>query len=204
MYAKQFESLLAVEIGKTDLSQRAPDDVSRRFESLRGYCLLPAGRTKNVTPLSFQQMATAILAMATVRPGYAGFAGNTLSNLRPVGEVDASFQNYLTLGIAVESLLQNPTALDSLLELRVSDSKIYTNAHGRGAITYHSGDQVLTAHYVHQNAHSLFLSGTEKEFDPRALISSAVTEMVFYRLFLSANRRRTQARRFCAIDTACH
>jgi hypothetical protein len=74
----------------------------------------------------------------------------------------------------------NPTALDSLLEVRVSDSEIYTNAHGRGAITYRSGDNVLTAHYVHQNAHSLFQSGTEKSFDPRDLISSAVTEMLFY------------------------
>jgi hypothetical protein len=53
MYAKRFESLLAAEVGKTDLSQRAPDDMAQRFESLRGYRLLPAGRTKNVTPLSF-------------------------------------------------------------------------------------------------------------------------------------------------------
>jgi hypothetical protein len=135
MYAKRFESLLAVEVGKTDLSQRAPDDMSQRFESLRGYRLFSAGRTKNVTPLSFQQMATAILAIATVKPGYAGLAGETLSSLRPVGGVDVSFQNSVTLGSAVECLLQNPTALDTLLELRVSDSEIYTNAHGRGAIT---------------------------------------------------------------------
>jgi hypothetical protein len=61
MYARRFESLLADEVGKTDLSQRAPDDIARRFESLRDYRLLPAGRAKNVTPLSFVQMAAAIL-----------------------------------------------------------------------------------------------------------------------------------------------
>ncbi len=85
MYAKRFESLLATEAGKTDLSQRTPDDMAQRFESLRGYRLLPAGRTKNVTPLSLPQMAAAILAIATVKPEFAGLAGKTLSNLRPVG-----------------------------------------------------------------------------------------------------------------------
>jgi hypothetical protein len=183
MYAKRFASLLAEKVGKTDLSQRAPDDMPQRFESLRGYGLLPAGRTKNVTPLSHSQMVAAILAIVTAKPGYAGLAGKTLSNLRPVGGPEASFQQCATLGSAVESLLQNPIALDSLLELRVSDSEIYANAHGRSAIIYRSGDSILTAHYVHQNALSLFQSGAEKDFDPRDLISSAVTEMVFYAPF---------------------
>jgi len=183
MYARRFESLLAEEVGKTDLSQRAPDDMPLRFESLRGYRLLPSGRTKNVTPLSLAQMATAILAIATVKPGYAGLAGKTLSSLRSVGGVEASFQRCVTLGSAVQCLLQSPAALDSFLELRVSDSEIYTNAHGRAAITYVSGDDVLTAHYVHQNARSLFHAGAEDDFDSRALISSAVTEMVFYQPF---------------------
>src|SRR5437879_6421607 len=113
MYAKRFESLLAEEVGKTDLSQRAPDDIPKRFESLRGYGLLPTGRTKNVTPLSLPQMATAILAIATAKPGYAGTAGKVLSNLRPVGGIEASFQECATLGSTLECLLQNPTALDT-------------------------------------------------------------------------------------------
>jgi hypothetical protein len=183
MYAKQFQALLTQKVGKTDLSQRAADDMPQRFESLRGYRLLPVGRTKNVTPLSLVQMATAILAITTVKPGYAGLAGKTLSSLRPVGGVEASFQKCPTLGSAVERLLQGSAALDSFIELRVSDSEIYTNAHGRGAIIYRSGDSILTAHYVHQNSISLFKSDAEKDFDSRELISSAVTEMVFYSSF---------------------
>src|ERR1700693_6357440 len=132
MYARRFESLLAEEVSKTNFSQRTPEDMPQRFESLRGYHLLPTGRTKNTIPLSLPQMATTILAIATVKPGYAGLAGKTLSNLQPVGGVKASFQESVTLRGAVESLLQDPTALDSFLELRVSDSKIYTNAYGRG------------------------------------------------------------------------
>jgi hypothetical protein len=92
----------------------------------------------------------------------------------------SSFQKCVTLGSAVECLLQNPAALDSFIELRVSDSEIYTNAHGRGVITYRSVDGVLTAYYVHQSARSLFQSGAGTDFDPGDLISSAVTETVFY------------------------
>ncbi|MFH0302931.1 methylamine utilization protein MauJ [Bradyrhizobium sp. 31Argb] len=180
MYAKRFESLLTEQIGQTGLSSRAPDEMSLRFESLRGYGLLPSGRVKNVTPLSPSQMAATILATVTAKPGFAGLAGKTLSNLRPVGGAEASFAQCATLGNAVEALLQNPTALDSFLELRVSDSEIYTNAHGRGAIVYRSGDEIVTCHYVHQNALSLFHAGAEKDFDPRAVISSTVTETVFY------------------------
>src|ERR1700722_17338018 len=92
MYARRFESLLAEEVGKTDLSQRAPDDMPQRFESLRGYRLLPAGRTKNVTPLSRSQMAAAFLSGATTRPGFAGLAAKVLSDLRAAGGERASFQ----------------------------------------------------------------------------------------------------------------
>jgi hypothetical protein len=92
MFARRFESLLSEEVGKTDLSQCMPDDISQRFENLRGSRLLPAGRTKNVTHLTVAQMAAAILSITTVKPGYAGLAAKILSGLRPVGGVDASFQ----------------------------------------------------------------------------------------------------------------
>lgn len=184
MFARRFESLLAGEIANTDLSQRAPGDMAQRFESLRGYRLLPRGRTKNITHLSVSQMCAAILASTTDKPGYAGLAGRTLSGLRPVGGAASSFQKGATLGQAVASLLQDTTALNSVIEVRVSNSEIYTNAHGRGVITYRSdGGQIATTYYVHPNAVSLFGPGAEQDLDPSALISSAVTEMVFYRPF---------------------
>jgi len=192
MFAQRFASLLAGEIGKTDVSQRAGDDVIQRFESLRNYRLIPAGRTKNVTPLSLTQMATAVLSIATVKPGYAGLAGITLSSLRPVGGEELSFQKCATLRSAVECLLWNSAALESFVELRVSDSEIYTNAYGRGAITYRSGDMLMTTYYVHQNAVSLFRDGAQEEFDPRDVISSAVTEMVFYPPFFREINRELE------------
>jgi hypothetical protein len=175
MLVRRFESLLAEELGKTDLAQRAPDDMPLRFESLRGYRLLPAGRTKNVTPLSVSQMASAILSIATPRPGFAGLAAKVLGGLLPIGRNEAAFYQSLCLADVVEKLLSNPGALDSLIELRVSDSEMYTNAHGRGAVMYRSGDAILTAYFVHGHA-----AGAQDDFDPRDLISSAVTETIFY------------------------
>jgi hypothetical protein len=180
MLARMLESLLADETAKTDLGQRMPDDMPLRFESLRGFRLLPAGRTKNVTHLSVSQIAAAILATATVKPGFAGLAGKALSSLRPVGGVEASFQGCETLGRAIERLLESPDARGALHEVRVSDSEIYTNAHGRASITYADGGEIKTAHYVGHTAVSLLQPGAEKIFNPRELISSVITEMVLY------------------------
>jgi hypothetical protein len=195
MLAKQLEFLLAEKAAKTDLSQRAPDDVARRFENLRGCRLLPTGRKKNVMHLSLAQIATAILSIATLKPEYAGLAGTVLGKLRPVGGADASFQGCATLGSAVERLIENHAALDSLLELRISDSEIYTNAHGRGAITYSSGSTGRTAHYVGHTAVSLLQAGAEENFNHRDVISSVVTETVFYQSFFRciANKLKREA-----------
>jgi len=195
MLARRLESLLAKEFAKTDLSQRLPDDMVQRFDSLRGHRLLPVGRIKNATHLSHTQIAAAILSIATVKPGFAGLAVTILSKLRPVGGAAASFEACATLGEAVEHLLQNSESRKSLLELRISDSEIYTNAHCRGAITYVAGDAVATAHYVGQTATSLLQPGADRNFNPRELISSVVTETVFYPPFFQriANELKREA-----------
>jgi hypothetical protein len=69
-------------------------------------------------------------------------------------------------------------------KFRVSDSEMYTNAHGRAAISYRSDDQTLTAYYISAHAGSLLQPGAEKTFNPRDLISSIVTEQILYPPFL--------------------
>jgi len=180
MLARSLESMLAEETAKTELGQRMPDDMPLRFESLRGFRLLPVGRTKNATHLSVSQIAAAILATATAKPGFAGLAGKILTSLRPVGGEEASFHGCATLGRAIECLLENPAACSTLLEVRVSDGEIYTNAHGRASIAYNDSGEVKTAHYVGHTALSLLQPDAEKTFNPREPISSVITEMVFF------------------------
>jgi hypothetical protein len=74
MLAKRLASLLTEESRKTDLSEKAFDDIAERFEKLRGFRLLPIGRTKNITHLTTAQIVAGILSIATAKPGYAGLA----------------------------------------------------------------------------------------------------------------------------------
>jgi hypothetical protein len=82
MLARQLETLLAEEFGKTDLSECMPGDVAQRFDSLRDYRLLPTGRTKNVTHLTVPHIVSAILSLVTVKPGFAGLAAKVLASRR--------------------------------------------------------------------------------------------------------------------------
>jgi plasmid stabilization system protein ParE len=122
MFAKRLEGFLAHEAAKTDLAQRARDDMPQRFESLRGSGLLPRGRGKNAKPLSNREIVAGVLSTVTVKPGYAGIVAILLKNLRPVGGSEASFRRSAIFGDAVEALIDDPGALDSLIAVRVSDS----------------------------------------------------------------------------------
>lgn len=183
MIAKRLETILADEARKTDLSQRSPADMVQRFQSLREYGLLAKDRGKNAHHLSLAEVVNGILSIATVKPEFAGFASKVLNDLRPVGGIDASFERCITLGKAVEAVLNNSSTLDSLVEIRVSDSEIYKNAHCRATVEYVSGDTKKTANYVGKLAVSLLQPGAEETFDPRQLISSVITETVFYPSF---------------------
>lgn len=183
MIAKRLETILANEARKTDLSQRSPADMVQRFQSLRGFGLLPKGRGKNAQHLSLAEIVAGILSIATVKPGFSGLASKVLTDLRPVGGIEVSFERCATFGKAVETVLDSSNALNSLIEIRVSDSEIYKNGHCRAAIEYVSGDIKKTANYVGKLAISLLRPGAEKTFDPRQLISSVITETVLYPSF---------------------
>jgi hypothetical protein len=189
MIAKQLEAILANEARKTDLSQRSPADMVQRFQSLRGYKLLPKSRGKNAEHLSPEGIAAGILSIATVQPGFSGLASKILKNLHPVGGIESSFEQSATFGKAVAAILDNDSALKSLIEVRISDSEIYKNSHCRAAIEYHSGDTKKIAHYVGKNAVSLLQRGAEKTFNPRDTISSIITETVFYPSFFQRVNR---------------
>jgi hypothetical protein len=134
MIAKRLEAILANEAEDTDISQRSPADMVQRFQCLREYGLLPKGRGKNAQPLSLAEIVAGTLSIVTVKPGFSGHAAIILTDLRPVGGIEASFERCITFGKAVEAVLDKSNALDSLLEIRVSISEIYKNGHGRATM----------------------------------------------------------------------
>lgn len=180
MRTKQLEGILAEETRELELGGRSPADLPERFERLRGYGLLPGGRAKNSRELSLEEIVAGMLGLAAAKPGFAGLAAKLLNDLRPVGGAVAGFNRCPTFGKAVEAILQHTATLQTLVEVRVSESEIYANSHCRASITYMAAGTILTAHYVGPSAVSLLQPGAEKDFDARALISSVITEMVLF------------------------
>src|ERR1700733_11829010 len=150
---------------------RALDDVPRRFEALRGCALLPRGRGKNSTMLSLREITASVLSIVTVQPGWAGLGALGLLKLHPVGGVGASFEKCPTFGAAIEAILENATARETLVEVRLSDSEVYTNSHCRASVTYKSEGTTKIVYYVSEYAVSLTQVGAEQRYDPTRLIS---------------------------------
>ncbi len=164
------------------MSGRSPADVVQRFQSLRGYGLLPKSRGKNAQHLSVTEIVAGVLSLATPQPGFAGLVSKVLMNLRPVGGIEASFAQCDTFGKAVEAILNNSETLNSLIEVRVSDSEHGVNSNGLAAIDYIANNTQKTAYYIGSTATSVLQSGAERTFDSRQF-SPIVTQTVYYPLF---------------------
>ena len=130
MLANRLVTLLGNAAVGMSLSPPSHADITERFESLRGFALLPAGRQKNIQHLSLTQIIAAILSLATTKPGLAGLAAKSMMDLRPVGGFEIAFERCTHFGEALERLIESPFALKSLIEVRVSDGEIFTNGYG--------------------------------------------------------------------------
>lgn len=182
MIAKQLEAILLYKAANTDFSQRSSADMAQRFQSLRGYGLLPKGRGKNAQHLTSRQAVAGIFSIVTEMPGYAGMASKVLAHLMPVGGIDASFHGARTFGDALVNILEEPEALASVLEIRASGSEISTNCNGLAAIAYSAGEETRTAHFVGQTAlHLIMGKGAEKTFNPRDSIPTTIKETIYPR-----------------------
>lgn len=184
MIAKQLETILSNEAAKTDFCYRPPIDMVQRFQALRGYGLLPKGRGKDAQHLSVQQVVAGILSIVADKPGYAGLAAKILFKLQPVGGIGASFQQARNFGDALCMLLENPHSRDSVIEVRVSGSEIYTNGYGRAVIIYSADNEMRTSYFVGEHATSLMGVGAEEHFNPQDMISTIIKETTYLpRLF---------------------
>lgn len=183
MLARHLEALLRSEFQTASFGSRFADSISERFVALRGSGLLPRGRQKNAQNLSTKEIVAGILSLAAENPNYAGHAAKILSDLRPVGGVDASFHNSATFGSAIEGMLVNPDRIKSIVDVRISLNEINTNSHGRCVITYVEDNQLKTAYFVSHLAVSLLQKGAEATFTPTALVSSAIIEQVLFPRF---------------------
>lgn len=188
MYAKNLEILLASLCQKSDISNSRPRDLSDRFEALRGCALLPRGRQNRERPLDDNQITNAILGLAPILPGWAGFAAIALAKLRPVRGVNASFFGAETLCEAIERILSEVSAREAVKLLRISVSEGSTNSHGYATLSYVIDGENRRAFFVPGEAASLIrpetavskaAPGPRAEYDSERLHSPVSRDLVF-------------------------
>ena len=174
MIAKTLEAKLGVELGVGEA------DMVQRFQTLRDSRMLPLSRGRNAEHLTIDEIVSGLLSIVAERPAFAAQGVKMLRSLRAVGGLDNAFVAADTLGQALAAALGDKTLLETVQEIRFSNSEVYTNAPGRAAIFYTRGDDDAVTYYVPQTAHSLFQPGIEKTYDPRDSIRSIIREIVIY------------------------
>jgi hypothetical protein len=174
MKAKQLEAIIGNELGIGEA------EMVQRFQKLRDMRLLPVSRGRNAEHITPGAIVAGFLSVVPERPGFAGMTTQILRGLRPVGGSATGFAQAETFGAALEAALQNEALLDSVAEIRITDSEVYKNSNGRGVIFYHTGDDEQATYYVRGEARTLLGPGAELTYNPRDLISSMIREIVVF------------------------
>ncbi len=196
MFAKNLERELYELCGGSDFSNLEPADIAERFESLRKYRRLPPGREHRAKHLSSTEIAHAIFGLVPRKPGWAGHAAIVLSDLRVAGGRRAAFAGVSTLRDAVEVLLSNDAARDSLCALMTSAAASGINVNGFAQLTYDDGGTRRCAFFVSRMALSLLQVGGETQIDRDSYHAPVSHCLVFDRAFfekLTARIKRSEA-----------
>lgn len=186
MRAKRLEAILGNGLGVGEA------EMVQRFQKLRDNRLLPVSRGRNAEDITTEAIVSGLLSIVDERPGFAAMTVTVLRSLRPVGTPDRAFAEAATFGGALRAALEDGALLDTIVEIRVSNSEIYANSQGRGAIFYAKGGEERVTYYVGATAVSLFQPGRELDYDPRELISSMIRETVVFPAILKKIMREAR------------
>lgn len=140
------------------------EQTKSRFESLRGYSLLPKGRQNAGVRLSNEQIASAIMGFAHPLPGFSGHVSLILGDLRPVGGVTASFMGKKSLLDVVAALVGAGDASSGLLRLILSVEQGFSDDEYTAVLHFCENNQIQTVAFVSKYAHSLLQPGAEEGY----------------------------------------
>jgi hypothetical protein len=186
MYASNLQELLFHCSERSDISPQAFSDFTERFNALRSYGHLPKGRDRRKDLLTPTQIASTILGLVPTRPSWAGHGATVLKTLSPVGGSEVGFYETVSLIDAMELLLTNTSARESLIAVRVMLGETGVNSTGGAVLTYEREGIRTQTFYMPHMAVSLTQEGAELSFDfERWLSSSASREMRFGREFFA-------------------
>jgi hypothetical protein len=113
-----------------------------------------------------------------------------LVDLRPVGGVQASFRGAEALGAAIELLLTDEKARESLRSLTTSAAESGINSSGFATLAFQDGDEPRQASFVSKMAVSSLQPGAEQRFDKDQFYSPVSKALVFSRTFFDKIARK--------------
>lgn len=165
MYARDLMSWLHERLAQ----QGTFEQTQKRFESLRGYALLPRGRENAGVRLSDEQIASAVLGFSHPLPGLAGHASLILGNLLPVGGAKASFRGQPSLHCVVSTLVGAQDASSDLLRMTLSVEQDFGRDEYAAVLYLRENGQTRAGSFVSKYAYSLLNSGAEEGYDHERL-----------------------------------
>ena len=151
MYARPLSEILHRALAEPE----AFDDTLKRFESLRGYGLLPRPRESAGVRLSDEQIASAVLGFVPILPEWAGHVSLFLGSLCAVGGPTASFRGTVTLLDSIASVIAEDEACRSIISFSLSIARTRNDDDYHARALFQEGGQRKTVSYVSKMATSL-------------------------------------------------
>lgn len=185
MYARQLCSLL-----HRALASPSPhEETEQRFESLRGYRRLPAGRENADRRLTDEQIASAVLGFVPTLGGRAGHVSLVVGGLRPVGGPVASIARSANLLEAVAAVLASDDACKSLVSFSIAVvRKDSDDEYGARCVFEEDGERRV-ASYVSSMAVSLLQEGADRGYDHERMDGPSARQLVLTQEFFRKLRR---------------
>lgn len=183
MLANQLSRILTELCRKSDVASDTQVEMEQRFESLRNYGRLPRGRENRGRLLTNKQIVGAVLGLVAAQPGWAGHAAAIIEKLKPVGGTTNAFGGAGNLTGALEHLLSDKTARESIVAVRLSVAEAGTNSHGSATITYEADGSRHKLSFVPNEAFSLLQAGAAETYDVELRNAPANREFVLNRRF---------------------
>lgn len=183
MFAKSLEATLYDLCSDGDVHYITPAELDRRFGSLRGYGRLPRGRENATRPLTDGNIASALMGMVPVEPGWAGHGVAILEKLKPVGGERDAFAGSADLMTALCAILSDEKVRETLVLVRMSAAECGINANGSATIIFENEGLRCRTFYVPREAVSLLQPGAELRFDEDLRHAPFSREVTFNRCF---------------------
>ncbi|MER9948501.1 hypothetical protein NKJ89_10375 [Mesorhizobium sp. M0047] len=185
MYARHLADILHRELAEPGKFE----DTLKRFETLRGYGLLPRGRERAGVRLSDEQAASAVLGFVPTLPSWAGHVSLVLGGLCAVGGPAASVRGTKTLLASIAAVLASDEACGSVITFSFSIARKQNGDEHYAKAVVEEGGERRTISYVSDMAVTLLREGAEQGYDHDRIHAPSARQLVLGREFFNRLRR---------------